>query len=408
MTTRKVAPGHPDVAVAYLRASTDEQHLSVPAQRACIRAWAAGGHVAVVGWYVDRGVCSVAPIEERPALGGPRRARYTGGGCAGRCPARSHRPRRRPGGRDRAGGRPRRRAPRERDGRRQRRLARGRLPANGHRRGGPGRAGLNPRRPARAAGRGRGEGNGDSPADAFLRTVIDGAAQDERALIRARTRASLAAKRARRELVGAIPYGFALRGDGMPLVAARQEQATIARARGLRARGLSLRAVAAKLGFRGTRQPSRTPVSASADRAHVGRSERARIAERPIRGFLTIPRRTLQIQVVRDLERSFPERHQCVIHRVAPAPLSLAPKNMIPIHHLSPSWHHAFILPSVFDSGSLVSRCSRRRPRGSNRGRRGDAGERGRYTREDGPEAIPKAIPKAAGKHVVIGSGSGR
>ena len=253
-----------------------------------------------------------------------------------------------------------------------------------------------------------GEGNGDSPADAFLRTVIDGAAQDERALIRARTRASLAAKRARRELVGAIPYGFALRGDGMHLVAARQEQATIARARGLRARGLSLRAVAAKLGFRGTRQPSRTPVSASADRAHVGRSERARIAERPIRGFLTIPRRTLQIQVVRDLERSFPERHQCVIHRVAPAPLSLAPKNMIPIHHLSPSWHHAFILPSVFDSGSLVSRCSRRRLRGSNRGRRGDAGERGRYTREDGPEAIPKAIPKAAGKHVVIGSGSGR
>src|ERR1035438_2370252 len=30
-----------------------------------------------------------------------------------------------------------------------------------------------------------GEGNGDSPADAFLRTVIDGAAPDERGLIRA-------------------------------------------------------------------------------------------------------------------------------------------------------------------------------------------------------------------------------
>ena len=39
-----------------------------------------------------------------------------------------------------------------------------------------------------------GEGNGDSPADAFLRTVIDGAAQYERGLVRARTRAALAVK----------------------------------------------------------------------------------------------------------------------------------------------------------------------------------------------------------------------
>jgi hypothetical protein len=70
-------------------------------------------------------------------------------------------------------------------------------------------------------------------------------------MIRARTRAALAAKRARRELVGAVPYGFALRGDGVHLVAARQEQATIARARKLRATGLSLRAVSAKLASEG-------------------------------------------------------------------------------------------------------------------------------------------------------------
>jgi len=36
-----------------------------------------------------------------------------------------------------------------------------------------------------------GEGNGDSPADAFIRTVIDGAAQYEHGLIRARTCAAL-------------------------------------------------------------------------------------------------------------------------------------------------------------------------------------------------------------------------
>jgi DNA invertase Pin-like site-specific DNA recombinase len=96
-----------------------------------------------------------------------------------------------------------------------------------------------------------GEGNGDSPADAFLRTVIDGAAQYERGMIRARTRAALAAKRARRERVGAVPYGFALQDDGVHLLAAPHEQATIARARLLRAAGLSLRAVAAKLASEG-------------------------------------------------------------------------------------------------------------------------------------------------------------
>jgi hypothetical protein len=70
-------------------------------------------------------------------------------------------------------------------------------------------------------------------------------------MVRARTRAALAAKRARRERVGAVPYGFALQRDGVHLVAARSEQATIARARELRAAGLSLRAVAATLASEG-------------------------------------------------------------------------------------------------------------------------------------------------------------
>jgi DNA invertase Pin-like site-specific DNA recombinase len=96
-----------------------------------------------------------------------------------------------------------------------------------------------------------GEGSGDSPADAFLRTVIDGAAQYERDLIRARTCAALAAKRARGERVGAVPYGFALHEDGVRLLADRRERVTIVRARDLRARGLSLRAVAARLAAEG-------------------------------------------------------------------------------------------------------------------------------------------------------------
>jgi DNA invertase Pin-like site-specific DNA recombinase len=89
--------------------------------------------------------------------------------------------------------------------------------------------------------------------------VIDGAAQYEHALIRARTRAALAAKRARGERVGAVPHGFALHADGMRLVAAKREQATIARARELRSIGLSLRAVAAELGAEGRVSRRGTP-----------------------------------------------------------------------------------------------------------------------------------------------------
>jgi hypothetical protein len=81
----------------------------------------------------------------------------------------------------------------------------------------------------------------------ILRTVIDGAAQYERGIIRARTRAALDAKRARDERVGSVPSGFALGDDGVRLVSARREQATIARAHALRVAGLSLRAGADKL-----------------------------------------------------------------------------------------------------------------------------------------------------------------
>jgi site-specific DNA recombinase len=93
-----------------------------------------------------------------------------------------------------------------------------------------------------------GEGNGDAPADAFMRGVIDCAAQYERGLIRARTKAALAAKSAKGERVsGGIPYGFALAADGVHFEVVKSEQVRIARARELAAEGRSLRAVAATL-----------------------------------------------------------------------------------------------------------------------------------------------------------------
>ena len=302
MTTRKVASGHPDVAVAYLRASTNEQHLSVPAQRACIRAWSACEHVVVVGWYADRGVCSVTPIERRPAL----RAALDALGAQGAGVLVVAR-------RDR--------------------IARDVVLASEIERA-AGRAGA---RLVSAAG----EGNGDSPGDAFLRTVIDGAAQYERGMIRARTRAALAAKRARRELVGAIPYGFALRSDGVHLMAARQEQATIARARHLRARACRS----------GRSQPSLLPrdVSAVEDARFCRRRSRACWPFE--RSLQTIPAGPDKSRSSANWEPAFPERHPCVSDRVAPTLLSLAPKILNPIHHFEPLGTTPLSCPSSFDSG---------------------------------------------------------
>src|SRR5580692_8132311 len=66
--SKRVKVGSPLVAVAYIRVSKDEQKLGPEAQRASIEAWAAREGVSVASWQVDQGVCSVTPIEGRPAL----------------------------------------------------------------------------------------------------------------------------------------------------------------------------------------------------------------------------------------------------------------------------------------------------------------------------------------------------
>ena len=80
-----------------------------------------------------------------------------------------------------------------------------------------------------------------------MRNVVDAATQYERGLIRARTKAALAAKSAKGERVGSVPYGYELAADGVHLVALESEQATIAHALRLAGTGLALRAVAAEL-----------------------------------------------------------------------------------------------------------------------------------------------------------------
>jgi DNA invertase Pin-like site-specific DNA recombinase len=197
----------PSKAVAYLRCSTERQDLSPDAQRDAIAAWAATNGVEVVAWHEDLGVSGGTELEKRPGLLAATEALRTEGAGVLVVAKRD-------------------------------RLARDVLTAA-----------LVERLAERAGARvvaADGTGNGDGPEAALLRTMIDAFAAYERALIRSRTKAALAVKRAKGERIGGIPYGFAARDDGT-LVPEPREQAAVALARTLRAQGRSLRAIGAAL-----------------------------------------------------------------------------------------------------------------------------------------------------------------
>ena len=93
----------------------------------------------------------------------------------------------------------------------------------------------------------------------LVRTVLDGAAAYERAVIKGRTKAALAAKVRRGERIGQIPYGFRLKEQGprndrgFPILLEPdpQEQALLGRIKGCQ--GLSLRKLRALLTAEGYR-----------------------------------------------------------------------------------------------------------------------------------------------------------
>lgn len=200
---RRHRTGDPTRAVGYLRVSTDEQHLGPEAQRAAITQWAQRGGVTVLAWHVDAGVSGAAGIDGRPAL----------------MTALDDLPKHGAGVLVVA----------KRD-----RLARDVVVAATIERAALGRG-------ARVISA-DGVGNGDTPADQFMRTILDGAAAYERELIRARTRAALKAKRARGERAGNIPWGYTADPQGR-LDPHDPERAIQDRVRELRAEGLSLRAI---------------------------------------------------------------------------------------------------------------------------------------------------------------------
>jgi DNA invertase Pin-like site-specific DNA recombinase len=91
-----------------------------------------------------------------------------------------------------------------------------------------------------------GIGNGDDAGSVFMRQVIDAAAVYERNLIKARTKAALAAKRRAGERTGEVPFGWRL-DDAGRLIEDAAEQNVLSKIMACRAAGMSLREIAAIL-----------------------------------------------------------------------------------------------------------------------------------------------------------------
>jgi DNA invertase Pin-like site-specific DNA recombinase len=91
-----------------------------------------------------------------------------------------------------------------------------------------------------------GVGNTDDPTGQLMKGIVDQFGIYERAMIRSRTRAALAAKRRAGELAGEVPFGWMADGTGR-LIEVAAEQAVLRIIGELRQAGVSLRKIAAIL-----------------------------------------------------------------------------------------------------------------------------------------------------------------
>jgi DNA invertase Pin-like site-specific DNA recombinase len=203
------APTTAPLAVGYLRVSTDEQHLGPDAQRDALDRWCQVNGYTLATVHTDHGVSGGAPLDRRPGLLEALDSVKTSGAVVLLVAKRD-------------------------------RLARDPMVAAmveaGVKRNGA--------RIVSAAGEGT---DSDGPTDILMRRIVDAFAEYERLIIKSRTKAALAVKRSRGERVGQVPYGYDLGADGIHLVENQTEQRVIRLVLDLRADGLSLRAVAARL-----------------------------------------------------------------------------------------------------------------------------------------------------------------
>lgn len=202
---RKVATA---IAVAYIRVSTEEQANGPEAQRAALEAYAVAQGLTIARWCSDIGISGGAPLDERPALLEAFEALKAEKAAVLLVAKRD-------------------------------RLARDTMAAAMVTR-------LIEREGCRIESA-DGAGNGDSPEAVMMRGMIDLFAQYERACIRARTKAALAAKKKRGERVGQVPYGYRVAADGSTLEPEPVEQAIINRIRAELRDGWSLTSITDQL-----------------------------------------------------------------------------------------------------------------------------------------------------------------
>lgn len=192
-------------AVAYIRVSTEEQHLGPEAQLAAINVWASRYNVTVVAVHRDIGVSGGAPLADCNGLMAALEDLGVHG--AGLLVVA------------------------KRD-----RLARDVM-----------KAAMVESRAERFGARitsAAGEGDGTDPSAKLMRQIIDAFNEYERAIIKARTIAALAVKKTKGERTGGLNYGFSdVEGR---LVPNEDEQRVIRLVKELSSQGLSLRGICAK------------------------------------------------------------------------------------------------------------------------------------------------------------------
>jgi site-specific DNA recombinase len=203
-----------EIAVGYIRVSTDDQSLSPAAQRHAIEHWCRGRGLRLVAVEEDLGVSGATPVDKRPGLLRALDTVETHRGTALVIARRD-------------------------------RLARDVLVSAVVER-------LLARHGATIVSV-DGSGNGDSPEAQLMRTLVDAFAQYERALIRARTKSALAARKRAGLRTGRVPYGYRLAEDGQRLEQCPTEQQTIKRALELHMIGMSQRVIAEQLNTEGHR-----------------------------------------------------------------------------------------------------------------------------------------------------------
>jgi DNA invertase Pin-like site-specific DNA recombinase len=196
--------------VAYLRTSTPQQLLSIDAQRGEILRWASENAVDILSWHEDVGISGTRPIARRAGI---RDALQRLTATSASLLMVTHRDR----------------------------LARDPSIA----------AEID--HAVLTAGAEIAYATPTGSEVALMRDLTDAFARYERDCVVSRTKAALSVKRARGERTGGIPLGCTTSADGVQLVADEREAATVARILELRAKGASVRGIAAQLDVEGHR-----------------------------------------------------------------------------------------------------------------------------------------------------------